>query len=494
MAARFILVIFFVTLFSGTGFALENFSSTGLSKSDEKIAAEAINASMSSDWSRARKIAQEANDVIIYKIILWREFKNARSASSEDIKTFLKYNANWPLRDAFKRRIGLYVPVNNQNDTWRNYASRARDLLESGKSKEAYDLIAGRYQYLSGSNRADALFLCGWIKLRFLKDPAAAAAFFERLYSEVRLPMSRSRGAYWAGRAYEAQGNDGKAYEWYKRGSRHFTIYYGQLSALKIDRNYKLTLPDYPPPDYLDAKNFLSDERVRTAKILDNANDSEDARLFLIKYLDENTRTVSDYLLVVLLAQHTTNYEWAVMAGKKAAEVEVQVPQANYPVLMFEPPAPEKALVMSITRQESQLNRYAKSPVGAVGMMQLMPSTAEHVARQMDKAYSSNMLYNKDYNMTLGSYYLARRIKDFDGSYILAIASYNGGIGNVSTWIKRFGDPRKMSPDQIIDWMELIPFSETRNYVQRVLESTEVYRSRLGGGSHKLELLEDLKR
>lgn len=471
-----------------------DFESNGLTGHDQQIANEAIDASIRSDWARARQIAQKANDIIVYKIILWREFKNAKTTNSEDIKTFLKYNTNWPLREAFRRRLGIVTPINNQNESWRSFASKARDLIESGDAERAFLLIGGRYEYLSESNRADALFLSGWIKLRYLKDPAKAVPYFERLYAEMRLPISKSRGAYWAGRAYEAMGNDSKAYYWYKLGAKHFTTYYGQLAAMKLDRDYNLTLPDYPPPDYLDAKNFIADQRVRAAKILDAANDSEDARLFLIKYLDESQRTVSDYLLVVLLAQQTTNYEWAVMAGKKAAEVEVQVPQANYPILVFNPEAPEKALVMAITRQESQLNRYAHSSVGAVGMMQLMPSTAQMVARALNKPYSNELMYDKDYNMTLGSYYLAKRIKDFNGSYILAIAAYNAGIGNVALWIKRFGDPRQMSPDQVVDWVELIPFMETRNYVQRVLEATEVYRARLSGGSHRLEILQDLKR
>ena len=489
--------IILLVLFTTTAYAADqtvDFNGTSLSKSDQDIADKALSSSADENWPRAREIATQARDRLVQKIIIWREIKNARNANLEEVKQFVTANPGWPLHDSFKRRVGLAPPQNNQNDSWKAYASKARDLIEAGHPEDAYELISGRYKYLSDSNRADALWLSGWINLRYLKDPVKAAAYFERLYADVRLPVSLSRAAYWAGRSYEALNDDSHAAAWYKKGADHYATFYGQLSALKLDRDYDLTLPDYGSPDYSDAKNFLADERVRAAKILDQAGDNEDARLFLIKYLDEEQRTVSDYMLVVLLAQQTTNYEWAVMAGKKAADVFVQVPQANYPVLVFTPPAPEKALVMAITRQESQLNRFAKSSVGALGMMQLMPATAQNVAKMVNAPYSSNMLFDKDYNMTLGSYYLNKRVGDLGGSYILAIAAYNGGIGNVILWLKRFGDPRKMDLDQIVDWIELIPFAETRNYVQRVLEATQVYRARLNGGSHRLELTKDLQR
>jgi soluble lytic murein transglycosylase len=488
-----IVAVLFVT--SGYAAAADyDFSSLGISSNDKEIARKALAASQKGDWQGARQIAERASDRLIYKVILWREFKEARTTSSRDIMEFLDGNNNWPLRDRFKNRIGIPTPVSDPNDGWRNLASKARDYIEAGQYARAYSTIKGSYENLSEANRADALWLSGWINLRFLKNPAKAAWYFETMFQGVRLPISKSRAAYWAGRSYEALGNDERAQQWYKIGAEHFTWYYGQLSALKLNKAYTLSLPDYPPPDYIDAKNFLGDERIRAAKILDELGDSDNARLFLVTYMQEEGRTVSDYLLIVLLAQQTTNYEWAVMAGKKAAEYGVHIPHANYPILSYTPPAPEKALMMAIIRQESMLNRFARSPVGAAGMMQLMPSTAKNVAAMMGVNYSPEMLWDKEYNMSLGSYYLAKRIDDFNGSYILAIASYNAGIGNVLKWIKRFGDPRRMNPDEVVDWIESIPFMETRNYVQRVTESIGVYRARLNNGSYQLLLLDDLRR
>ncbi len=491
--AKSVLVIAVFFTLTATASALD-FSGLGLSGSDRQIAKRAAEASSRGNYAEARKIASEARDKIIYKIILWREFKEARTTSSQDIMAFLDSNQNWPLRDTFRRRLGISIPTDKRSSEWRSYASKARDYLEAGQKTRAYETIRGRYKNLTGESRADALWLSGWINLRHLKKPKEAIFYFEQMFADVKLPVSKSRAAYWAGRAHEAAGNSSKANTWYKESARHYTWFYGQLATLKLNKNHVLKLPDYPPPDYLDAKNFLTDERIRAAKILDDLGDGSNARLFLITYMSEMERTVSDYLLIVLLAQQTTNYEWAVMAGKKAAELGVHIPHANFPILSYTPPAPEKALMMAIIRQESMLNRFAKSPVGATGMMQLMPGTAQNVAKMMNVRYSPEMLYDKDYNMMLGSYYIAKRVNDFNGSYILAIASYNAGIGNVSNWLKRFGDPRRMNLEETIDWMESIPFMETRNYVQRVAESVQVYRARLNNGSARLALAEDLRR
>lgn len=475
--------------------AAKDYSGLGISNRDLQIAKRALRFSENGDYQNAREEARLANDPLIYKIILWREFKEARNTSSSDIQDFLNRNKDWPLREQFSRRIGIFTKNPDSKDSWRALASNARDMLEEGNHRDAFESVKYKYKNYNGESRSDALWLSGWIALRFLKDPATAIQYFDRQFREAGTPITKARAAYWAGRSYEAAGQKDNAAKWYAQGARYDTYFYGQLAALKINKDYVLRLPDYSPPNNIDAHNFMTDERIRAARILDALGDTQNPRLFLLKYLDEDGRTVSDYLLVVMLAQQTTNYEWAVIAGKKAAAVEVQIPHANYPVLVYEPSEIEKGLMMAIIRQESQLNRYAKSSAGAAGMMQLMPSTAENVAKMVGVRYSYENLFDKDYNMTLGSYYLGKRVKDFDGSYILAIASYNAGIGNVKKWVDRFGDPRRMrNIDDIIDWCESIPFSETRNYVQRVTENLQVYRARLNGNSHKLLLYKDLTR
>ena len=488
--------IFLAILFLFAPIADANeFAGLGISNHDLQIAREAYKFSKNEDWQNARQAAREASDPIIYKIILWREFKEARNTSSDDIRNFLAQNKDWPLRDQFNRRIGIYTKNPDSKDSWRAIASHARDLLEDNHPQEAFDSVKGKYKNYNGESRSEALWLAGWIALRFLKDPNTAEDYFDRQFREAGSPITKARAGYWAGRAYEQGGDKDKASAWYTQAARYPTYFYGQLAALRMDDNYVLELPDYSAPNNIDANNFLADDRIRAARILDALGDTQNPRLFLLKFLDEDGRTVSDYLLVVMLAQQTTNYEWAVMAGKKAAQVEVQIPHANYPVLMFESEYIEKPLMMAIIRQESQLNRYARSSAGAAGLMQLMPSTAENVAKMIGVDYSYERLFEKDYNMTLGSFYLGKRVKDFGGSYIMAIASYNAGIGNVKTWVNRFGDPRTMhSLEEVVDWMEEIPFAETRNYVQRVMENLQIYRARINGNRYKLMLYKDLFR
>jgi len=466
-----------------------------ISDKDKKIASQAVGESERGNWGSAESIARKASDPIVLKLVKWIEFTKAKSPSVTEIREFLNKNPNWALEETLKRRIGITEPYNPSGAQWRSYASRARDLLEAGRAKEALALIDGRYKNLGSEDRADALWLSGWINLRFLNRPERAIADFRLLQQSVGYPVSMSRAQYWLGRSYEARNNMKNARFWYAEAARHITTFYGQLGALKLNRNYEIALPNYSPPNILDAKDFVHDDRIKAARILDEIGYPEYGRLFLIRYLDGKDRTPQDYALAAILAQQTVNYEWAVLAGKKAAQVGLIIPQANYPVLMYTPPAPEKALVMAITRQESQLNRFAKSPAGAMGMMQIMPETARGICRELNENFDQRKLFDKDYNMRLGSYYISKRIGNLKGSYILAIASYNAGIGNALKWVDRFGDPRLMQDtDKVIDWMESIPFSETRNYVQRVIESTEVYRARLNGGKAKLGLLMDLHR
>ncbi|PIR31722.1 MAG: hypothetical protein COV36_07260 [Alphaproteobacteria bacterium CG11_big_fil_rev_8_21_14_0_20_44_7] len=465
------------------------------SKSDKEILVKAINAAHNNDWNKANSLAAKAQDKIIPRIIKWLELYKSKTPNLSELESFVNSHPHWPLYEYFRRRLGIEPSIDLKDKEWRRHAERARDLLEAGKYKEAYRAIQNKHRNYEGSTKADALWLSGWINLRFLNKPAQAIEDFKLLHKSVGYPISLSRAQYWIGRSYEQMGKSSEARFWYKEASRFYNTFYGQLGALKIDRNYHIELPEYPSPDFMDAKEFIKDERVKAARLLDEIGEGQYARLFLIKYLGESERSVQDYSLAALLGQQTVNYEWAVLAGKKADQAHVMIPKANYPVLMFTPPAPEKALVMAIIRQESQLNRYAESSAGARGMMQLMPATAKSVAKEMGMVYSPAKLFDKDYNMALGSFYLNKRINNVEGSYIMAIAAYNAGIGNVYKWRDRFGDPRTLrDPEQIIDWLESIPFSETRNYVQRVLENTQIYRARLNNGKHRLMLIEDLTR
>lgn len=472
-----------------------DFRASVVSPQDKKVLRDALKQARRGNWRNANRTARKARDRIVPRIVKWVELVEARSPNADEIKSFIRKYPNWPMQDTLKKRVGIIKSKDPRKAKWRRLAEKTRDFMERKKYRSAYNNIKGKYRYFSGAERADALWLSGWLKLRFLGNPEAAVKYFSMLHGFVKKPISLARAKYWIARSYEDMNDKVKADFWYRDAAKLITTFYGQVAAQKLNYNHIINLPKYRPPSSYDARNFLRDDRIKAARLLDEIGEHKRSRLFLIRYMGEDKRTVQDYALAYILAQQTINYEWAVLAGKKALELGVLIPQANYPVLRFTPPAPEKAMVMAVTRQESQLNRMAKSSAGAVGMMQLMPATAKATARKMKIRYNYNRLYDKDYNMALGSFYLNEKIDNYVGSYILAAAAYNGGSGNVNSWIKRFGDPRKLDNlYDVIDWTEQIPFSETRNYVQRILENAQIYRARLNGGKHKLQIIQDLQR
>lgn len=473
-----------------------DFSTPPVSESDMEIARKAVNAAEAGDWREAKEQASRAADPVVLKIVKWMEYTRSDSGSSEEIKDFLENAPNWPLQDALKAKIGEFSgdSGNSESGGWKKYADKIRTLIKERSFQKAYQLSKEQYARLQGQDRADALFLSGWLALRFMNKPMEALYYFDMLYRVSKMPVSLARGAYWSGRAAEKAGNANKAMQWYRIGAQHNTTFYGQLAALKLNRGFTLRLPPSPILPGEKLSYYLRDERIKAARVMDSIKKDRLARLFITRFLNE-ARSPSDYMFVARLGQKTLNYSWAVLAGKKAAQNFITIPDANYPVLKFTPEeGPEKALVMAITRQESELDSGIVSPAGAVGMMQLMPQTAQRVASRMGVQFDESLLYDKNYNMKIASFHLKELIEDFGGSYIMAVAAYNAGPGNVRKWLGTYGDPRGKTLEQIVDWIEMIPFYETRNYVQRVMEAVQVYRARLRDSSHELMLTRDLNR
>lgn len=374
---------------------------------------------------------------------------------------------------------------------WRERAIMARNALEDGNPRDAYGIISA-HKAVDGYPLADAEWMSGWIALRFLNEPARALPHFERLYNNVTTPISLSRGAYWAGRAQEALGNDAVAQEWYRKAAEHGTTYYGQLAGLKLG-DQAPGLPDDPRPTTEDVA-FVSDHPLaQVARALAEIGRSDDVTPF-IHQLQEEARTPGAKLLATDLAGALGQRHAAVAAARRAALDGVTLVENGYPVARFNTAdGIEEALVLSIIRQESNFNTDAISRVGARGLMQLMPRTAQGEARKLALDFSETRLTTDPaFNVALGSTYLRDLIDRFDGSYIMAIAAYNAGPGRSVQWANAFGDPRSGAVDPI-DWVEMIPFSETRNYVQRVLEGLQVYRQRLGAAD-TLALEQDLMR
>lgn len=375
---------------------------------------------------------------------------------------------------------------------WRERAALARTFLERGWITQAY-AIASRHGMTSGAGFAEAEWLSGWIALRFLKDAKTALPHFERLHAGVSYPISVARAAYWAGRAEEALKADAKAKAWYEQAAAQPTTYYGQLAAARLGRTDRLALPPAPEITPADSAAFAGDSRVKVAKGLHAIGRADEARPFLWR-VNEDTASPGVRRLAAELARDIGRIEMAVALARRAALRGTVLLDTGYPLLESDIPADiEPALVHALIRQESNFHASIRSSAGAVGLMQILPSTAKLVARQVGVPHRPEALDTPAYNVRLGSAYLEDLVKRFAGSYPLALAGYNAGPGRPARWVREFGDPRRGEVD-IIDWVEMIPFSETRNYVQRVMESVQVYRHRLGIPDLAFNLEEDLKR
>jgi soluble lytic murein transglycosylase len=363
--------------------------------------------------------------------------------------------------------------------------------LKLGDSKGAYAAAADS-GFTFGVPAAEAEFYAGWIALTRLKDPERAARHFAVIDRIGTSPITRARALYWQGRAAEARGDRASAQSFYGAGARHVTTFYGQLSAEKLGQ--PLVLGDDPQLTPGDRARFEASDIVQGARLLHDEGQRDSFRSFVLA-MDDVLPTAADQALLIDLVRGYGDQDTSMKIARGAAQRGFVLPQRAYPFRT--PPqvmgAPEPALVLAITRQESGFDPLVRSGVGARGMMQLMPTTAAIVARRNGMDYSPSMLDEPDYNMRLGSAFLGQLVSQFSGSYVMAVAGYNAGPGRPTAWSNYCGDPRGATTDPI-DFIECIPFSETRNYVMRVLEGMQVYRAKLNGGSAPVTLSADLAR
>lgn len=367
----------------------------------------------------------------------------------------------------------------------------ARKALEKKQYARALDILSG-HGHMKPEYLADTLWLKGWIRTEHLNDARGGYEDFYQLYKLVKFPVSQARAAYWAGHAAHKNGNNDIAQEWFKKAAHHPTVFYGQLAALELDKNVTLNLPAPISIDESARREFAQSDTMRLIALLIQQQKEDEADVFLL-HLAQHTSELNKLALVADFAHINGQGFDAVRVSKLALQKQHILlnygwPKVNVPAQS----AIEPALALSIIRQESEFNSHAVSPAGARGLMQLIPSTAQMMARKLGMSYSVHRLFEPEYNMILGTNYLGRLIKGFDGSYILAIASYNAGSGNVRKWITRFGTPPK-TPQAAINWIESIPFVETRNYVMRALENAQVYRA-IQNPSAPIELRYDLMR
>ncbi|MFV0476175.1 MAG: lytic transglycosylase domain-containing protein, partial [Pikeienuella sp.] len=345
---------------------------------------------------------------------------------------------------------------------------------------------------VAGSDYSELEWLAGWIALRKLNDPGRAATHFRRFIPSVETPISLGRGYYWLGRALEAGGDQSGAMDAYRTGARHQTSFYGQLAAERAGVATDPAIAAGPDGNWRSA-SFANRSVTRAAQLLAAGGDQRRAHWFLT-HIASTQSSYADLAGAADLAVSVGRPDAAVRIAKIAARKGHVLRGNYYPVTelaQFNIAGVEPALAMAIARQESELNPRAVSPAGARGLMQVMPATAKRVAGWIGQPYSFDRLAGDwRYNATLGQTYLGRRMDELGGSVAMAAAAYNAGKGRVDNWIAAYGDPRAGAVDWI-DWLETIPFDETRNYVQRVLEGQQIYRSRISGQPVAFRLKQD---
>ncbi len=367
------------------------------------------------------------------------------------------------------------------DDWWVERRLLARKLLNSHDYSRAYKIAAGHAA--SGEEaRLEAEFHAGWIALRFLDDAALAAPHFESMAKIAHTPASAARAAYWRGRTEEARG--GEARFLFARAAREGETFYGQMARARLGDGPLLTAPAPEPA--------LGDSRVapvRAAELLFALGEKDAARQLALEASTQLPPEQMAALGQVLAAQDDAHLD--LLAGKAALRRGVKLTELTWPVKGapdFVPLAHSapKSLVLAIARQESAFDATARSGVGAMGLMQMMEPTARGAAKRAGVAYDEARLRRDPaFNARLGAFHLGELLDEYKGSHILAFAAYNAGGGNVADWISAYGDPRNPQVDPV-DWIERIPFTETRNYVQRVTENLHIYRALLGEGGPSL--------
>ena len=382
--------------------------------------------------------------------------------------------------------------LGNPDEWWIERRLVARKLLDIGDPRTAYRIARDAGLPTKDVYQTDSEFHAGWIALRFLNDPATALQHFSRIAVGSRNPTHLARAGYWKGRAHEAMGRSHDAREAYQAAAAHSTSYYGQLARARLGLP-QIGLRDAPRP----ARGAGTFEVVRALELLYAIDERDLATTVLADVADR----VEDIDALAALAEVTARRNDArnmLILGKGALNRGYPFDHYAYPVSgipKYETIGPdvERGLVFAIARQESAFNPQAISPAKAMGLMQVTPPAAKTICRRFGATYNAKrLLSDPAYNAMLGAAELGALVDDYRGSYILTFIGYNAGRGRVRDWIERYGDPRDPRVDAV-DWVERIPFSETRNYVQRIMENVQVYRARFGGGP-KLLIEADLKR
>jgi len=411
---------------------------------------------------------------LLYDRLKWRR-KRGRVDSSLEILLKIKNDPKFLIRP----------------DKWwfeREIISRA--LIYKKKYAIAYKIVSN-HSLKNGPEYAEAEWMSGWIALSFLDDPILATQHFHNFFKNVSYPISLSRGAYWLGRSYEKLNDIESSIKWFKVASKYLTTYYGQLAFIKIYPNKDFYLNrEIMPPSEIEKKEFTENELTKLVVLLHEINKTKYAK-DILKHLAASNINQGSEILAGDLAVSIGRYDFAIQIAKQASYEKRFHNTLNFPIIdvpskINDKRMPSPELILAIIRQESEFDMRAHSYAGARGVMQIMTYTAKIVAKRARLPYNKKRLTSDpNYNIKLGSYYIAELLEQYEGSYPFSIAAYNAGPKRVAYWNKINGNPQNRKIDYV-DWIELIKFRETRNYVQRVLENINVYKYMLSRKPIKL--------
>ena len=408
------------------------------------------------------------------------------SLRSDELLTFRRitwYRSKDKADDAIDLLLNLPSDSKFPEKWWNLRRLYGREMIKQKKYKHAYKLFSEHNLPKTSADFWEAEWTSGWIALRFLDKPKDGYAHFANLYRNVNQPVTLSRATYWLGMAAEAAGDKQQATEWYKAGTKYPIFFYGQLAIHKhriidpLNAQNDIILPKDPEITDSDMVRISQARAAQVAFLLAVTGDKTNAAK-IFEWIVNNAKTDGQIGVIMKISNEIGDRQIDARISRIAAKRNVFFIKDKFQIVKEIADDEYAPLVHAIVKQESGFAPTAVSQVGAIGFMQLMPGTAKLVAKELGVNYDKQKLATDiHYNVRLGSFYIKKLITRFDGSEMLAIASYNAGPNAAQRWINEFYDPRKEKDiDKVVDWIELITYSETRNYVQRIMENLIVYK------------------
>lgn len=364
------------------------------------------------------------------------------------------------------------------DEWWRVRRTLSRKLMDQGDFKVAYRMVSEAAEPNNDNYRAEYYFMPGWIALRYLNDPKTALAHFAHIDEGCDNPITRARAGYWRGRAAEALGDRAGMLAGFEAAARYSTAYYGQLARARLGMpGIELRKPASDP-------GAPKAEIVSAADMLYAVGERDTVVSFVVDLAEDSTDVATLSGVADVTARHN-DARAMLELGKTALGRGLALDTYAFPTIGIPPhsplgPAIEPSVIYAVARTESDFNQRDRSSADAVGLLQVTPEAGRDTAKRLGVEYDWDRLVSDPvYNTQMGAAELSALMQDYRGSHIMTFAGYNAGRGRVRDWVKAYGDPRDPNVDAV-DWVERIPFAETRNYVQRVMENLAVYRARFG--------------